>query len=87
MALKACMGTMDQFSVSDRPREGLGGPNGPLLYYLNMPIFRVPEVMFQPSMLGMEQAGLAEVIEFILKKYPPEIQNNLVQVGFVASVT
>ena len=49
--------------------------------------FRVPEVMFQPSMLGMEQAGLAEVIEFILKKYPPEIQNNLVQVGFVATVT
>ena len=43
--------------------------------------------MFQPSMLGMEQAGLAEVIEFILKKYPPEIQNNLVQVGFVATVT
>jgi actin-related protein 5 len=43
----------------------------------------VPEVMFQPSILGMEQAGLAEVIEFILKKYPPEIQNTLVQVRVV----
>ena len=31
-------------------------------------------------MLGVEQAGLAEIIEFILKKYPPDIQNNLVQV-------
>ena len=39
--------------------------------------------MFQPSMLGVEQAGLAEVIEFILKKYPPEIQNSLVQNVFV----
>lgn len=46
--------------------------------------FRVPEVMFQPSMLGVEQAGLAEVIEFILKKYPSEIQNNLVQVRELA---
>ncbi len=41
-------------------------------------------MMFQPSMLGVEQAGLAEIIEFILKKYPPEIQNSLVQVGVVA---
>ena len=40
-------------------------------------------MMFQPSILGMEQAGLAEVIEFILKKYPPEIQNTLVQVRVV----
>ncbi|XP_028394697.1 actin-related protein 5-like [Dendronephthya gigantea] len=44
---------------------------------------RVPEVVFQPSMLGVEQAGLAEIIEFILKKYPPDIQNNLVQNVFV----
>ncbi|XP_046844993.1 actin-related protein 5-like [Xenia sp. Carnegie-2017] len=44
---------------------------------------RVPEVLFQPSMLGVEQAGIAEVVEFILKKYPPAIQNNLVQNIFV----
>ena len=43
-------------------------------------------MMFQPSMLGVEQAGLAEVVEFILKKYPPEIQNSLVQVGTVVKL-
>lgn len=45
--------------------------------------FRAPEVIFQPSMLGVDQAGLAEIIEFILNKYPPDIQNQLVQNIFV----
>ena len=43
-------------------------------------LYRAPEVIFQPSMLGVDQAGLAEIIEFILNKYPPDIQNQLVQV-------
>ena len=31
-------------------------------------------------MIGMEQAGIAETINFILKKYHPDVQNKLVGV-------
>lgn len=31
-------------------------------------------------MMGIEQAGLAETIDFVLKKFPDETQNKLVQV-------
>ena len=41
---------------------------------------RVPEVVYQPSMLGIEQAGIAETIEFILNHFPAELQTALVQV-------
>ena len=32
---------------------------------------RVPEILFQPSLLGSDQAGLAELSEFVLSKFPP----------------
>ena len=32
-------------------------------------------------MVGVEQAGVAETIQFVLNKYPPDIQNKLAQVG------
>ena len=28
----------------------------------------------QPSILGHDQAGISETVEFVLKKYPPETQ-------------
>merc|ERR1719334_264134 len=31
---------------------------------------RAPEILFQPSMLGLDQAGLAELIQFVLGKFP-----------------
>jgi hypothetical protein len=37
--------------------------------------------MFQPSMLGFEQAGIAETIQFVLRKFSAEEQQRLVQVG------
>lgn len=40
---------------------------------------RIPELMFQPSMLGIDQAGLAELIDFILAKFNPNDQQKLVQ--------
>ena len=43
---------------------------------------RVPELLFQPSMIGNEQAGLAETVDYVLKKCSPEHQNALVQVSF-----
>ena len=33
-------------------------------------------------MVGVEQAGVAETIQFVLNKYPPDIQNKLAQVRF-----
>lgn len=39
---------------------------------------RTPELLFQPSMIGLVEAGIAETIEFVLKQYSPEQQNRLV---------
>ena len=43
-------------------------------------VARIPELIFQPSMIGIEQAGIAEVIDFVLKKYSREEQARLSQV-------
>lgn len=44
---------------------------------------RVPEIIYQPCLLGLEQAGLAETLDYVLKKYPLNVQNKLVQNVFV----
>ena len=41
---------------------------------------RVPEIVYQPSMLGIEQAGIAETIDFILNDFSADLQTALVQV-------
>ena len=43
-------------------------------------LFRVPEIVYQPSMLGIEQAGIAETIDFILNHFTADLQAALVQV-------
>ena len=45
---------------------------------------RVPEIVYQPSMLGIEQAGIAETIDFILNHFHAELQTALVQVFAVS---
>jgi len=56
-----------------------------LYYQLSLDIerFRVPEIIHQPCILGLEQAGLAETIEYVLKKFSPDVQDQLVQNVFV----
>ncbi|KAJ7331949.1 hypothetical protein JRQ81_014129 [Phrynocephalus forsythii] len=44
---------------------------------------RVPEILFQPSLIGEEQAGLAESMHFVLDSYPKEQQEKLVQNVFL----
>ncbi|ESP04525.1 hypothetical protein LOTGIDRAFT_136147, partial [Lottia gigantea] len=44
---------------------------------------RVPELLFQPSMVGIEQAGISETLDYVLKKYQPDDQNKLVQCVFL----
>ncbi|KAH8343660.1 hypothetical protein KR059_003331 [Drosophila kikkawai] len=39
---------------------------------------RVPEILFQPSMIGCSEAGLAELIAFVLKLFPAEEQQRMV---------
>ena len=45
--------------------------------HLGVEQLRAPEVLFQPSMIGSSQAGVAETLEFVLKGYPVEVANSL----------
>lgn len=62
---------------------GSASPNEPIntkeAYQLHLGLeqMRAPEILFQPSMIGSSQAGIAETIEFILKGYSEEISNIL----------
>jgi len=51
-----------------------------LTFLNNVRVLRVPEIVYQPSMLGIEQAGIAETIDFILNHYTAHLQTALVQV-------
>lgn len=42
--------------------------------------FRAPEIVFQPTMVGVDQSGLAETMDFVLQYYPLDVQQRLVQV-------
>ena len=44
---------------------------------------RVPELLFEPSMIGLEQAGIAETMDYMFKKFTPEDQNRLAQYVFL----
>jgi len=46
---------------------------------------RAPELLFQPSMIGSVEAGIAETIEFVLKQYSSEEQKRLVSNIFLTS--
>ncbi|XP_051519756.1 actin-related protein 5 [Myxocyprinus asiaticus] len=44
---------------------------------------RVPEILFQPSVIGEEQMGLMEALQFVLEQYSPEQQEALVKNVFL----
>ncbi|KAK2505058.1 hypothetical protein MC885_016949 [Smutsia gigantea] len=44
---------------------------------------RAPEIIFQPSLIGDEQAGIAETLQYILDRYPKDLQEMLVQNVFL----
>ncbi|KAL3872233.1 hypothetical protein ACJMK2_040169 [Sinanodonta woodiana] len=54
-------------------------------YRLHLAIerIRVPELLFQPSMIGMEQAGIVETMDYVFRKYKHEVQNELAQYVFL----
>ncbi|XP_067266157.1 actin-related protein 5 [Chanodichthys erythropterus] len=44
---------------------------------------RVPEILFQPSLIGEEQMGLMETLQFVLEQYTAEQQEALVKNVFL----
>ncbi|XP_065174922.1 actin-related protein 5-like [Sycon ciliatum] len=46
-------------------------------------LVRVPEILFQPSLVGVDQAGLVDTMEFVLKSYSDEQQQKMVQNVFL----
>ncbi|KAM5165231.1 actin-related protein 5-like [Mantella aurantiaca] len=51
--------------------------------YLGTERICMPEVLFQPSQIGKDQAGLAETMQHILDWYPQEVQQQLAQNVFL----
>ncbi|XP_054720695.1 actin-related protein 5-like [Uloborus diversus] len=51
--------------------------------HLGLERIRVPEILFQPTMIGVEQAGLAETIETVLARYNASDQQKLAENIFV----
>ncbi|XP_069508471.1 actin-related protein 5 [Ambystoma mexicanum] len=51
--------------------------------YLETERIRVPEIIFQPSLIGEEQAGIAETMQYVLDRYPKDVQEELVQNVFL----
>lgn len=48
-----------------------------------MELIRAPEILFQPSMIGVTEAGLAELIEFVLNLFPANEQQILAENIFI----
>ncbi|SCV71534.1 BQ2448_3122 [Microbotryum intermedium] len=51
--------------------------------HLNVERIRVPEVVWQPGMAGVDQAGLGEILENVLKGYPQDVKDRLTNNIFV----
>ncbi|XP_005990468.1 actin-related protein 5 [Latimeria chalumnae] len=51
--------------------------------FLGTERLRVTEILFQPSLIGEEQAGIAETIQYMLDRYSKEQQAKLVQNVFL----
>jgi len=47
--------------------------------YLTVERIRVPEIVFQPSMIGLETAGLIEIIQMVTSQYSKEQQQQLLR--------
>ena len=58
-----------------------GNPEHAAQLHLNIERMRVPEVTYQPSLAGIDSAGLLEVIEHILKSFTASERDRLTAVG------
>lgn len=53
--------------------------------YLTVERIRIPEIIFQPSMIGVDQMGLGEAMYHILNQFPLNQQESLMKVAFLQS--
>lgn len=60
-----------------------GNPEQAAQLHLNVERIRVPEVLCQPSLGGVDSAGIIEVIEHILKSFNPLERDRLTQVSIL----
>uniref|UniRef100_A0A8C9L9Q4 Actin-related protein 5 n=1 Tax=Pavo cristatus TaxID=9049 RepID=A0A8C9L9Q4_PAVCR len=51
--------------------------------FLGTERIRAPEIIFQPSLIGEDQTGIAETMQYVLERYPKEQQAVLVQNVFL----
>ncbi|XP_023218711.1 actin-related protein 5-like [Centruroides sculpturatus] len=51
--------------------------------HLGIEQIRIPEIFFQPSIIGIDQAGIAETLEMVLSCYSHQTQLDLVQNVFL----
>lgn len=58
-----------------------GNPEQAAQLHLNVERIRVPEVICQPSLGGVDSAGIIEVIEHILKSFNASERDRLTQVS------
>ncbi|CAH1406402.1 unnamed protein product [Nezara viridula] len=63
--------------------EGIEAPGETHRLHVGVERFRAPELLFQPSMFGCHQAGLAEVIEYVLNGYDEDMANKLSKEVFI----
>jgi actin-related protein 5 len=48
--------------------------------HVNVERIRVPEVLFQPSIIGLDQAGIVETISDVMKRFEGEARKSLTKV-------
>ena len=74
------------------PQEEEVGKDSPEWHQVHLAteIIRAPELLFQPSMIGSDQAGLSEIIQFVLGKFSEtdaeELANNVFLTGGLANL-
>ena len=75
---------MPKFSNSSQDNDEISR-DSPEWYQIHLATerLRVPEIYFQPSIIGCDQAGISETLDFILKKYDEETSTNLASNVFV----
>lgn len=44
---------------------------------MNNERFAVPELLFHPSDIGIQQMGISEAIVYVIEKFPSEVQSHL----------
>ena len=67
----------------DRPEESSPQAAEDFQLFLTVERIRVPELLFQPCMCGIEQAGVAEVLAAVLQDMPPELANRCARGGLL----